>query len=397
MPNRISFGEISNRILDRLFTNYNKLEGTQEQLSTGKKLNRPSDNPVGVSQSMELRAELDQFNSFQRNINDGLAYLGTVDSTLSTSNNLYQSMREKAIQASNDTNSAESRYYIGQEVRGMFDQMVSLSNTSFKGDYIFSGSNSQVPPYEMRSGASHLVPAPGALSGDMTLTAGLLGTPLQIVDKNVDDSKDTSTSDANAYLLIPGTVKVNGLTEGTDFNVDYVKGTITFTAPGANALALAGGVSGIDMSYNWLRRNEKSLDGTASREIEEGVSARINSTATDIYGSNQESNAWEAMINLMEGTMNNKPDKIRDSIGKLDTSLKRQLSAQATNGARVQRFDSTQTRNDDRIVYTTQLQSDVEDVDFAQAISDYNLQSAVYDASLKMGAKAMQNTLMDFI
>lgn len=397
MANRISFSQMSTQIMDRLFANYGKLEGIQTQLSTGKRINKASDNPIGTSQSMDLRSEVDQYTNFSRNIVDGLAYLGTVDSTLSTGNNLYQNLRERAIQAASDSNSAESRNFIGKESRAIFDQMVALANTSFKNEYIFAGTNSQVPPYEVRTGTSKIEPAPGALSGNMTLTAGLLGTPLQIVDKNVDDSKDTVTFDANAYQLIPGTVKVNGLTEGVDFTLDYIKGTITFTAPGVNVLAMAGGVGGIDMSYNWLRRNEKNLDGVSNREIEEGVSARINSTATDVFGSTQEVNAWEGMINLLEGTLNNKPAKIVESIDKIDLALKRQLGAQSTTGSRVQRLESTQDRNQNRIVYTTQLQSETEDVDFAQAISDYNLQSTVYEASLKMGARAMQNTLMNFI
>ena len=178
MSSRISFSQISSRILDRIFANYSKLEGIQEQLATGKKINKASDNPVSASQSMQLRSELDQFGSFQRNINDGLAYLGTVDSTLSTATNLYQSLRENAIQASNDTNSAESRFYIGQEVRGMFDQMVALSNTAFKGEYVFSGTNSQVPPYEMRNGASNVVNGAGALTGDMNYLGA--GTPMGV-------------------------------------------------------------------------------------------------------------------------------------------------------------------------------------------------------------------------
>ncbi|MDB5051648.1 MAG: flagellar biosynthesis protein FlgL [Fibrobacteres bacterium] len=393
MASRISFNQISNRILDRLFANYNKLEGTQNQLSTGKKLNSPSDNPVGVSQSMEIRSELDQFKSFQRNVDDGLAYLGTVDSTLGTANNLYQSMRERAIQASNDTNSADSRYYIGREVRGMFDQMVSLSNTAFKGEYVFSGTNSQVPPFELRDGASKIVNGAGALSGNVNYLGA--GVQMDLIDKNVDDSKDTVTSDANPVLVVPGTLKVNGLTEGTDYTMDYVKGKITFTSAAATALVASGNA---DITYTWLRRNEKDMDGTINREIEEGVAAKINTTASDVFGSKTEANgAWESMINLMEGTINNKPEKVRTSIDQLDASLKRQLTAQSTNGSRVLRFESTQSRNDERTVYTTKLQSDVEDVDFAQAISDFNLQQAVYDASLKMGARALQNTLVNFL
>jgi flagellar hook-associated protein 3 FlgL len=392
MSSRISFGQISNHILDRLFMNYNKLESIQSQLASGSRLEKPSDDPVATSQSLGLRSDLDQYGSFQRNVGDGLAYLGTVDSTMASANNVYQSMRERAIQASNDTNSAESRYYIGREVRGMFDQMVGLSNTTFKGEFVFSGTNSQVPPFEMRNGVSRVVNGAGPLTGNMNYVAG---APMTLIDKSVDDSLDTATRAANPELLIPGTVKVNGLTEGTDFAVDYIKGTITFTSAAATTAVGAGTA---DITYEWLRRNEKDLDGVINREIEEGVNARINTTASDVFGSKTEANgAFEAMINLLEGTLNNKPAVVRSSIDGLDAALRRQLGAQSSNGARVLRLESTQTRNDDRLVYTTKLQSDVEDVDFAKAISDFNLQNAVYEASLKMGAQALSKSLVDFL
>jgi flagellar hook-associated protein 3 FlgL len=392
MSSRISFGQISNHILDRLFMNYNKLEGIQSQLASGSKVSKGSDDPVAAAMSMGLRSDLDQYGSFQRNVSDGLAYLGTVDSTMSSANGVYQSLRERAIQASNDTNSAESRFFIGREVRGMFDQMVALSNTTFKGEYIFSGTNSQVAPYELRSGVSKVVNAPPALSGNMSYTPGVA---MNLMDKSVTDSRDTITGAANPGLVIPGSLRVNGLTEGTDYTVDYVHGQITFTSAAATAAVAA---NTADITYEWVRRNEKDLDGVINREIEEGVKARINTTASEVFGSKTQANgAFESMINLLDGTLNNKPDKIRTSIDGLDNALKRQLGAQSANGARVLRLESTQTRNDERMVYTTKLQSEVEDVDFAKAISDFNLQQTVYEASLKMGAQALQSSLVDFL
>jgi flagellin-like hook-associated protein FlgL len=63
MSSRISFGQISNHILDRLFMNYNKLEGIQSQLASGSRLEKPSDDPVATSQSLGLRSDLDQYSS----------------------------------------------------------------------------------------------------------------------------------------------------------------------------------------------------------------------------------------------------------------------------------------------------------------------------------------------
>lgn len=393
MSNRISFSQISNRILDRLFTNYNKLEGIQEQLATGKKLNSASDNPVSASQSMELRSELDQFASFQRNIDDGLGYLGTVDSALGTGINLFQSMRERAIQASNDSNSAESRYYIGREVRGMFDQMVALSNTTFKGEFIFSGTNTQVPPYEMRGGRSVLQAGAPPAGSNSDYTG--IGAWIDLKDMNASDSNDTPSNNPVAYMIVPGTFTMTGMKEGVDYEMDYKAGKLKILSPAADTAVTSGNVQ---VTYDWLRRNEKDLDGVSNRELEEGVTARVNTTATDVFGGKAEANnAWEAMIDLLDGTLNNKADKIRGSLDKVDSSIRRNLTAQSSNGARVQRFESTQSRNTERQVYTTQLQSDVEDVDFAKAVSDFNLQQAVYDASLKMGAQALQNSLVNFL
>ena len=281
----------------------------------------------------------------------------------------------------------------------MFDQMVALANTAFKGEYIFSGNNTQSAPMEMRSGASTVLAAAPA-GANLQLTAADLGTPaatMQLRDGNVvQDSRD-SNDYANAYFVLPGTLNIPGLREGVDYQMDYVEGNITFLTTAASDLAAAPG--GIQIQYDWLRRNELDMDGVVNREVEEGVAARMNTTVTEVYGSEDDksSSSWAAMINLLEGTLLNKGDKVRDAIGKLDASMTRSLSAQATNGSRVLRFESTQSRNDERIVYSSKLQSDVEDVDFAQAVSQFTLQQAVYEASLKMGAMAIQNTLVIFL
>lgn len=399
MGTRISFSSMNARVLDRLNHNYNKLEGIQQQLSSGKKVSRASDDPVAVSNSMELRTQINQFKSFQRNVDDGLAYLGTVDTTLSTGNALFQNMRERAIQASNDTNSAESRFFIGREVRGMFDQMVALANTAFKGEYVFAGNNTQSSPIEMRSGASTVL-AVAPTGANMQLTAADLGTPaatMRLQDANVQDDSRDSNDYANAYFVLPGTLIIPTLQEGVDFQMDYVHGEITFLTTAATNLAATAG--GIQMQYDWLRRNELDMDGVVNREVEEGVTAQMNTTLSEVYGpeDDKDSTSWAAMINLLEGTLLNKGDKVRDAIGKLDASMTRSLSAQASNGSRVLRFESTQSRNDERIVYNSELQSNVEDVDFAEAVSQFTLQQAVYEASLKMGARAIQNTLVDFL
>ncbi len=386
MSTRVTFSQITTNVQNEINKNYVRLDKLQTSLASGKRIMRPSDDPVAILSSLAIRSDISQIGQFKRNIDDGKALMATIDSTLMTQNNLFQAAREKAIYGANDTQGAEQRIYIGREVRVMLDQMVAMANTSFKGDFIFAGGNTQVAPYELKPGSQTLT---------TELTVATVGTPIQIWDTSVTDS-NTPSGFARAYHIIPGSFEVAGFVEGTDYTVDYVNGRITFTPPGTDALTQAGG-AGIDLSYEWIRRNELDLDAKLHREVDKGITMQINTTASDVYGGVNDQTTWEAMITLLDGLHNNQSTKMLESIGKLETGFNRSLGAQATNGARMNRLDYTDERNTTRTVDMTRLKSQLEDVDFAEAISQFLLQQSVYDASLRTGARAIQNTLANFL
>lgn len=385
---RITFGQTAANIQQYINLNGFKMDQLQQQLSSGRKLMKPSDDPIGVSNALDLRTTLAQNGQYERNVDSGVAYLGTVDTTLSGNNDLIQHARDLAIQGASDTLTSTDRGYIANEARSVLDQMVAVANTSFRGDYVFSGTNTQLPPYEVRDGSATLTGA--------DVTAGTVGQPLQIVDLNVSDSKDTAAGNANAYNIIPGTFAINGLKEGTDYTVDYVNGTVTFTPPGTAALALVG-AGNMHVGFSWVRRNEGDLDGVVNREVSQNQLVQTNTTASDAYGSNRQTSSFAAMIKLLEGLTTNKGATVSQSVGMLDTAVSRNLAAQSANGARMNEYTSAQDRSKTKDIDLTDLQSKIEDVDFSQAITQLSMQQAVYEASLKMGAASIQKTLMDFM
>lgn len=386
MSNRITFNQMSNNVRQHIYDNYTKLDKTSQQLASGRRITRPSDDPVGVGNALEIRTNLSQLKQYDRNINDGLSYLATVDSVMQGSNNLLHSVRERALQAGNDTLNAENRRQIWEEARVTLDQMVSMANTTFKGEYVFAGTQTSSSPYE-------IVPGHDNINGQ--LTALTVGTPIQLVDLDITDAA-TVTGNPNARLIIPGSVSINGYTEGTDYTVDYTRGTITFAAPGATAIAEAS-TGGFDVNFEWVRRNEKDLDGNIYREVAENTVARLNTTASDVYGSDDQDSAWSSMITLLEGLHLDEGTTIRESIGGIDRALDRQLKAQAQNGARVNQLEATRERSENMSLSLTDLQSQIEDVDFAEAVTQMSMQQAVYDASLQVSARAIQSTLLNFL
>ena len=98
---RVTEGSIHTRVLANLQRNMAKGDKIQEQLSSGKQINRPSDSPTGTVSSMQLRAETRSNEQYARNADDGLGWLGTVESTLSSTSTLVNRARDLTLQGLN--------------------------------------------------------------------------------------------------------------------------------------------------------------------------------------------------------------------------------------------------------------------------------------------------------
>jgi len=144
---RVTFASVNRNVQRNLTGRYSDMVKLQEQLATGKRLRKPSDDPIDVANDIKLRSKQTQLKQYKRNIEDGLASMGIASSAMSSMNDILHRMKELAIQAANDTNTASDRQYIQKEVDQLFRQMMSLVNTQFKGDYIFNGTQTKIPPY----------------------------------------------------------------------------------------------------------------------------------------------------------------------------------------------------------------------------------------------------------
>lgn len=399
---RITFTQVNSLVQRQLNTNQSKLATLQEQLSSGKAISRPSDNPIGAVNAMDLRSSLAYRNQAARNTDNGSTYLAVLDTTLMGYDDLFQSVRESALQGASDTMLPEDRRYVNNEVNEILLQMVNMANTTYKGDFLFSGTDTNLPPYSVESGSISIndigneIPTGGALP-DPTDTAWAVGAPIQLYDRNKTDSTSTPSPYGNPQVkrIIPGTLEITGFVEETDYEVDYVNGTITFLNP-----ALDPAITGnpVDIQFDWVRRNElPNTNGSILREVEPGVTMQVNVTSDKVFGAETEMDAFSSIISLMQGLWTSEQAEIETSMTNLDSSFQRVLSQQATVGAWTNRMESTADRNDENIIVATDLQSQIEDLDFAKAISDFTLADAIYQASLQSAASVLNKSLMDFM
>lgn len=144
---RITQSMMSTSMMSNLQTNYKRMDKYQEQMMTNRKLNRPSDDPVGVASALQYRAEISSTSQFEENTEDANSWMLYNDSVLTEVTQIIQRLSELAVQGGTDTVPADARSNISKEVDQLYQQLVSVGNSQFKGKYIFNGERVDEQPY----------------------------------------------------------------------------------------------------------------------------------------------------------------------------------------------------------------------------------------------------------
>ena len=146
---RVTQNVIAKNSLNNLQASMAKMQQIQNQLSSGRLINKPSDNPSGTSVAMSYRSEKARTEQYSRNATDGLGWLGTADTTLFSALTPIGKVRELILEGANGTADPAAREALALEIQTAKDTLVGLANTSYRGRPIFAGTanpEGQSPP-----------------------------------------------------------------------------------------------------------------------------------------------------------------------------------------------------------------------------------------------------------
>jgi len=144
---RITNSMLTSRALRDLQANYAAMAKAQEQVSSGKRLNRPSDDPADVQQAIKVTGTLASISQYLRNIGTAQMTATAAETALSGASDAVQRLRELTVEAQNGTLSATDRTAMAQEVQQLSDQIVAMANTKVGDDYVFSGQKTTTPAF----------------------------------------------------------------------------------------------------------------------------------------------------------------------------------------------------------------------------------------------------------
>lgn len=149
---RVADQQIFGLLLGNLQRAREKLLIAQEQVSSQKRVTKPSDDPATFGQIVLDKAGLTKVAQHIRNVQFGSMRLNAVDGALSQVHPLLSRIKELAVGARSDTNTAADRSRIAQEVRQLHRQLLQLANTEINGQSLFSGTRTDVPPFVLGLG-----------------------------------------------------------------------------------------------------------------------------------------------------------------------------------------------------------------------------------------------------
>lgn len=147
MTSRITTLTLARGVLDDVNVASRRLSKTQEQLASGKLLNRPSDDPTAVARAITLRSELEGIQQHSKNVGEAQGWEDVTDSALAGLGDALQRVRELVVQGATDSAGPAARRAIAVEIRGLIDSMKSSANASYGGRYVFSGTATGTRPY----------------------------------------------------------------------------------------------------------------------------------------------------------------------------------------------------------------------------------------------------------
>jgi flagellar hook-associated protein 3 FlgL len=147
MIGRITPQMTTAQILNNISTLQDQMNTTEEQLSTGKSINQPSDNPYGASLAVQINTDMAGLTNYSNQVSDGTAWASAATASLQSIQNMVQRVQTLVVQASNGTESASDLSATNQEVTQLTQAIKQEANSQYNGQYIFSGTATGTAPY----------------------------------------------------------------------------------------------------------------------------------------------------------------------------------------------------------------------------------------------------------
>ena len=405
---RLGSANTYDRALQNLYSRQTELSNQQEKLTSGKNVNRPSDDPTGAAQAERALTRLARISSDNRSLEVQRSAIRLAESTLGDATSLVQKLRELVITAGNAGYSASDRKSVAQEMSGLRDQLFALANArDANGTPLFGALGSASAPFTDSSGGVSFNGVAGQRASTETSIPGTMDG--QAVWMNVASGNGSfalSTGTGNTGNLWTNTGQV--LTPASLTGHNY---TITFSVVGAATTYSVQDTTNIPATTvlpapavppspnpTYTPGQAITFDGLSL--VANGAPANgdtvqvVPSTTTNLFKVMDDAITAIGDPNL---TSSQRAQAVGLALTQVDTGMNQLQAARSQAGEWMNRADNIQDAQEGRTLQLSADKSRAEELDMVKGISDFTRFQTGYQTALQSYAQVQKLSLFNFI
>ena len=405
---RLGSANTYDRALQNLYSRQTELSNQQEKLTSGKNVNRPSDDPTGAAQAERALTRLARISSDNRSLEVQRSAITLAESTLGDATSLVQKLRELVINAGNAGYSASDRKSVAQEMSGLRDQLFALANArDANGTPLFGALGSASAPFTDSSGGVSFNGVAGQRASTETSIPGTMDG--QAVWMNVASGNGSfalSTGTGNTGNLWTNTGQV--LTPASLTGHNY---TITFSVVGAATTYSVQDTTNIPATTvlpapavppspnpTYTPGQAITFDGLSL--VANGAPANgdtvqvVPSTTTNLFKVMDDAITAIGDPNL---TSSQRAQAVGLALTQVDTGMNQLQAARSQAGEWMNRADNIQDAQEGRTLQLSADKSRAEELDMVKGISDFTRFQTGYQTALQSYAQVQKLSLFNFI
>tara|TARA_R110002072_G_scaffold31735_19_gene97772 strand:- start:12992 stop:14236 length:1245 start_codon:yes stop_codon:yes gene_type:complete len=387
---------------------------TQAQISSGRKFLRPSDDPVAATRILQLNQEIVSREQYQRNIISVTNRLSLEDSVLTGASDVLQRVREIGVQLGDGSLSQEDRGFLAEEVNIRLGELLGLFNTKdANGEFIFAGYKGNTQPFVDGGGGGY------KFQGDEGERLVQIGATTYIASRDSgkalfeevdsDSQSFVTTNNPRNTAVPPANITVGQVLDQETFDAFYPEDAyIEFGAadlispPGLNYTVRRSSDNRVIEGL----QNERFVSG--DQIVFQGIGVRITGTPDPgdsfIIESSSQQSVLTTLGRMVEGfrSFDDSPlgkqqviDLVSASLTNIDNAQTSILEAQSKVGARLNTLESTQSLHEQVDLVSQDVLSQLQDVDFAEAVSRLSLETFVLEAAQQSFARISNLSLFN--
>lgn len=399
MSNRISTGMMYSQSVALMMAKQAKLSHLEQQIATGSKIVSAKDDPVAAGAAVGLDRSLAALERMKLNGNNVQNRLGVQENTLAQVNDLMARVNDLTIQASNPALSAPDKKTLITELNQIREGLLSLANSSDgTGRYVFGGTNDSDPPFAKIDGKvvyrGDQTQRQVEVGPDTYVRDALPGSEIFLRIPTGDGFVDGSAAAGNAGNGVLTNITRDGSDSwnGQSFSVRFTAADQYEVLDGAGNVTGTGTYkAGSELEINGVRLQIAGAPATGDSFNVQAASSR------DIFGTMDK---LIAALDADTGTpakMAAQQNELQSALRDVGRAAERMIDSRAAGGAQLKALDSAaEMREANGVTLKTTL-SEMRDLDYADALSQYQLESTALQAAQTLFSQMQSMSLFNKI